>query len=154
MPANVAKYFCDNDPECDSFGGHLVSTNQTNDGIVLRSRPSTPAYDTYIGIDKSILPNAQCHLEEGACIASHMWLVCDMDVFGGNDVYPCTGNIIRSFPLAADAIHDRCLSTPECVGFRVMKNGSSGTLFSNAVCGSPGYFALPPAPPPPSPVCN
>ena len=143
MPENVAKYFCDNDAECDNFGGHLQSTGLTNDGIVLRSRPKTPAYDTYIGTNKSIIPNAQCHLEEGACVASHMWLVCDMGVFGGNDVYPCAENIIGSYPLPADAIHNKCLGTPGCVGFRVKKDGSSGDLFGNVTCKSPGYFALP-----------
>jgi hypothetical protein len=145
IPPNVAKYFCDNDPDCDNFGGWAAPNDTAKSGIVLRSRPKAPEFDTYIGTNKSIVPNAQCHLEEGACIASHMWLACDVDVFAYNDVYQdCAQNIIASYPLPADDIHMKCLAAPECIGFRVKKDGSSGDLFANVTCKSPGYFALPP----------
>jgi hypothetical protein len=126
---NVMKDICASDVQCDFFGG--------SGGDYFFQYNHTTEYDIFLGIKGQVgtAPAAFCTVQPGGGnYPSTQWLACPVDELG-------SGNIINTFPLPPDLIHSTCLKTPQCAGFRLKNDGSSGDIFG-AVTACAGYWKL------------
>lgn len=116
--------------------------SQADKLVRFRNRTTDPNYDIYLGVDATVLPAKICVLHRGAATQQHyfpddVWVLChNADHFDGMDTF------LASFNLPPHLIHNACLENPQCIGFRIKNDLTSGDLLKAPPSQSVGSFRL------------
>jgi len=111
--------------------------------VRFRNRTTDPNYDIYLGVNATVLPAKICSLDRGAKTTTQryfpddVWVLCrTADHFDDMDTF------LASFNLPPHLIHNACLENPQCIGFRIKNDLTSGDLLKAPPSQSVGSFRL------------